>query len=167
MNGLLNFIRDNFSAFVEVMLLIPSRFQIWSVFRIRSASDVIEAVVLVFALALPVGVIFLCDRWMKKYKLGFRASVLLAFLVLSLALALPGLLLSIPRLPYSMTDTFPIVCVGSPVFILVLSVIASLSSRLRNHNPAAGILLLIGAGLLFAYILFTTLTVFLLRLLIT
>ena len=161
MNELISFINDNFSAFVEVMFIIPSRFQI------RYVNDVGEVALLVFALALPLGVIFLCVRLMNKYNLRFTASVLLAFLVLSLTLGLTGFLLSIPRLPSSMSDTFPIVCVGSPVFNLILSVIASFGSRMRNHHPIVGILLLLGAGFLFAYVFFTTFIVFLLHLTIT
>ena len=154
MNGLINFIKDNFSAFVEWMLAIPSEIQIQYV-------DVGEAAVLVFILVLPVGVIFLCDWLMKKHKPGFVGGVLLTFLVLSLTLGLTGFLLSIPRLFESVNYTFPIVCVGSPVFNLVLSVIVSFGSRLRNHHPIAGVLLLLGAGLPFAHIFFTTFIVFL------
>jgi hypothetical protein len=163
----MNFIEDNFSAFLEWMLFIPSNFQIQPVFRIRSVDDVIEAAILVFVLVLPMGVIFLCARWMKKYNLGLPASVLLAFLILSLALGMIGLILSIPRLSYSISDTFPIICVGSPVFNLVLSVIIALGHRLRNHRPIAGALLLFVAGLLFAYVFFTTVTVFLWHLMVT
>ncbi len=155
MNGFVNFIRDNFSAFLEWMLGIPANFQI------RSVNEVGEAAFLIFVLVLPLGVMFLCDRLMKKHKPGFIGGVLLTFLVLSLALGLMGFLLSIPRLSSSVYDTFPVLCVGSPVFNLILSVIASFGSRLRNHHPIAGILLLLGAGLLFAYIFFTTFIVFL------
>jgi len=155
MNGLMNFIKDNFSAFVEVMSFIPSEFQIWH------ASEVaILVLILMFALA----VIFLCNRWMKKYKLGITASVLLTFLVLSLTLGLTGFFFSIPRLFANMFDSFLVVCIGSPVFNLVLGVFASLGHRLRNNHPIAGTILLFGTGLLFAYVLFTTFIVFALRL---
>ena len=154
MNGFVNFIKDNFSAFLEWMLFIPSEIQIQSV-------DVGEAAVLVLILVLPLGVIFLCDWLMKKHKPGFVGGVLLTFLVLSLTLGLTGFLLSIPRLSSSVYDTFPLLCIGSPVFNLIPSVIVSFGSRLRNHHPIAGILLLLGAGLSFAYIFFTTFIVFL------
>jgi hypothetical protein len=152
MNELISLIKDNFSTFVEVMFFIPTRFKVWYWS---------EAVVLIIILAVAVGVIFLSDRLMRKYSLGFPASVLLTFLVLSLTLGLTGFFLSIPRLFESVNYTFPIVCVGSPVFNLILSVIASFGSRLRNHRPIAGILLLLVAGLLFAYIFFSTFIVFL------
>jgi predicted MFS family arabinose efflux permease len=155
MNGLMNLIKDNFSAFVEVMLYIPSRFQIWYVS---------EVVILVFILSLALGVIFLCARLIKKYNLGFAASVLLTFLVLSLTLGLTGFFLSIPQLFRSVSDTFLVVGIGSPVFNLGLSVVASLGNRLRNNYPIAGTLLFCGVGLLFAYVLFTTFTLFALRL---
>src|SRR3990172_1177817 len=89
MNGLINLIKDNFSTFVEVMFFIPTRFKVWYWS---------EAVVLIIILAVAVGVIFLCDRLMHKYNLGFTASVLLTFLNLSLTLGLTGILLSILRL---------------------------------------------------------------------
>ena len=155
MNGLMNFMKGHFSAFIEVMLLIPSEFQI------RYVSEV---VVLVFILALGLAAIFLCDRLMTKYSLGFAASVLLTLLILSLTLGLTGFLLSIPRLSSSVYDTFPLLCIGSPVFNLILSVIASLGHRLRNNHAKAGTLLLFGVGLLFAYVLFTTIIMFTFRL---
>ena len=161
MNDLINFITDNFSAFVEAMFIIPSRFQI------RYVNDVSEAAVLIFILAVAVGVVFLCARLMNKYNLRFAASVLLAFLVLSLTLGLTGFLLSIPRLSASAFDTFLVVCIGSPVFNLALGMMAALGNRLRNHHPIAGAVLLFGVGILFAYVLFTTFIVFLLRLVIT
>lgn len=158
MNELINTLKDEFSAFVEVMLIIPSRFQI------RYVNDVSEVVILIFILAVPMGVIFLCARLMKKYNLGFSDSVLLAFLVLSLTLGLSGLILSIPRLDLISSSPFLIIGIGSPVFNLVLGVIASLGHRLRNGHSKAGILLLFVSGLLFAYVLFTTITVFILGL---
>jgi len=155
MNELINLIRDNFSAFVNAMLIIPSELQVQSVG---------EAAVLVIILVVALAAIFLSARWMKKHNLGFTASILLTFLVLSLTLGLTGFLLSIPRLSSSVYDTFPVFCIGSPVFNLVLSVIASLGHRLRNNHAKAGTLLLFGVGLLFAYVLFTTFIVFALRL---
>ena len=157
MNGLMNLIKDNFSAFVQAMLFIPSEFQIQSV-------GVGEAAVLVFILVVALAAIFLSARWMKKHNLGFTASVLLTFLVLSLTLGLTGFLLSIPRLSSSVYDTFPVLCIGSPVFNLVLSVIASLGHRLRSNHPIAGTLILYGVGFLFAWILFSTFIMFALRL---
>lgn len=158
MSGLIDLVKNNFSTFVEVMFFMPSRVQI------RYVNDVSEVVILVFILAVPVGVIFLCARLMKKYNLGFSASVLVAFLVLSLTLGLTGLLLSIPRLDLISSSPFLIVGIGSPVFNFVLGVIASLGHRLRNGHSKAGMLLLFVAGLIFAYVLFTTLTVFFLSL---
>ena len=152
MNGLINFIRDNFSTFVEVMFFIPTRFKVWYWS---------EAVVLIIILAVAVGVIFLSDRLMRKYSLGFPASVLLTFLVLSLTLGLTGFFLSIPRLFRYVSNEFLIVGIGSPVFNLALGVMAALGNRLRNNHLIAGILLLLVAGLLFAYIFFTTFIVFL------
>ena len=157
-NDLINFITDNFSAFVEVMFIIPSRFQI------RYVNDVSEAAVLIFILAVAVGVVFLCARLMNKYNLRFAASVLLAFLALSLTLGLTGFLLSIPRLFRYVSNEFLIVGIGSPVFDLVLGVMAALGNRLRNHHPIAGALALCGVGFLFAYVLFTTFIMFVLRL---
>ena len=155
MNGLPGFIKDNFSAFLEVMWFIPSEIQI---------RDWYEAALLVFILVVALGVIFLCDRLLKKYNPGFATGALLVFLLLSLTLGLTGLILSIPRLPSSMYNTFPVLCIGSPVFNLVLGVVASLGHRLRNHRPIAGTLLLCGAGFLFAWVLFTTFILFALRL---
>jgi len=155
MNELINLIKENFSTFVEVMVFIPSRFQIWYWE---------EAAVLVFILAFALGVVFLCDRLIKKYDLGFTTSILFTFLVLSLTLGLTGFFLSIPRLNLNPSAPFLIVGIGSPAFTLVLSVIASLGHRLRNNHAKAGTLLLFGVGLLFAYVLFTTFIVFALRL---
>jgi hypothetical protein len=155
MNEFVEFIKDKFSTFVEEMFFIPSEFQIWYWS---------EVAVLVFILVLALGVIFLCDRWMKIYKLRFAASVLLTFLVLSLTLGLTGFLVSIPRLSVSVFDTFMVVCIGSPIFNLVLGVIASFGSRLRNNHPIPGALLLFGAGFVFGYVLFTTFILFVLRL---
>jgi len=157
MNGLIDLIKDKFSAFVELMLFIPSEIQIQSV-------GVGEAAVLVFSLVMAVAAIFLSARWMRKRNLAFTASVLLTFLVLSLTLGLTGFLVSIPRLSVSVFDTFIVVCIGSPVFNLVLGVITSFGSRLRNNHPIAGTLLLFGVGILFAYVLFTTFIFFALRL---
>ena len=155
MNGLINLIKDNFSTFVEVMFFIPTRFKVWYWS---------EAVVLIIILAVAVGVIFLCDRLMRKYSFEFPASVLLAFFVLSLTLGMTGVLLSIPRLFVYVSEPFLLICIGSPVFNLVLGVFAALGHRLRNNHPIAGTLLLCGVGLLFAYLLFTTLAVFFLSL---
>src|SRR3990172_6845624 len=157
MNELMNLIKDNFSAFVELMLFIPSEFQIQSV-------GVGEAAVSVFILVVALAAIFLSARWMKKHNLGFTASVLLTFLVLSLTLGLMGFFLSILRLDLITSAPFLIVGIGSPAFTLVLSVIASLGHRLRNKHAKAGTLLLFGVGFLFAYVLFTTFIVFALRL---
>ena len=140
------------------MLFIPSRFQI------RYVNDAGEAAVLVIVLGLAVGVVFLSARLMKKYRLGFPASVLLTFLVLSLTLGLIGFLLGISRLSSSLYTTFPVLCIGSPVFNLTLSVIVAWGHRLRNHRPITGTLLLGSTGLLFAYILFTTFILFVVRL---
>ena len=155
MNEWINLIRDNFSAFIEVMLFIPSRIQVWYFS---------EAIMLAVILSVALGVVFLSARWMKKYSLGFAASVLLAFLVLSLTLGLTGLLLSIPRLDLISSSPFLIVGIGSPVFNLVLGVVASLGHRLRSNQPIAGTLLLCGTGFVFAYVLFTTFVVFFLSL---
>jgi len=102
MNELMNLIKDNFSAFVELMLFIPSESQIQSV-------GVGEAAVLVFILVVALGVIFLTARWMKKHNPGFTASVLLTFLVLSLTLGLMGFFLSILRLDLITSAPFLIV----------------------------------------------------------
>src|SRR3972149_684263 len=137
MNELISLIKDNFSAFVEVMFFIPTRFKVWYWS---------EAVVLIIILAVAVGVIFLSDRLMRKYSLGFPASVLLTFLVLSLTLGLTGFFLSIPRLFRYVSNEFLIVGIGSPVFNLALGVMAALGNRLRNNHLIAGILLLLVAG---------------------
>jgi len=155
MNGLMNFIKDNFSAFLEAMMFIPSEFQIWYVS---------EVAVLVIILVLALGVIFLCDRLIKKYNLGFTASVLLTFLILSLTLALTGLIISIPRLYLSAFDFFLVVGIGSPAFNIVLSMIATLGNRLHKNYPIAGTLLLCGVGFLFAWILIATFVLFILGL---
>lgn len=157
MNELITLVKDNFSAFEEVMFVISSRFQI------RYINDVGEVAVLIFILAVAVGVVFLSARLMKKYKTGFPASVLLAFLILSLTLGLTGFLLSIPQLSGA-SDTFLVVCIGSPLFNLVLGVMASLGNRLRNDHPVAGALAISGVGFLFAYNLFATFILFALRL---
>ncbi len=157
MNELINIIGDNFSAFMEAMPAISSRFQI------RYVNDVGEAAALVFILAVAMGVVFLCARLMRKYDLGFPASVLVAFLILSLTLGLTGFLLSIPQWS-GVSDTFLVVCIGSPVINLGLGVMASLSNRLRNNHPIAGTLALCGVGFLFAYVLFVTFILFILRL---
>jgi len=151
----MNFVKDNFSAFVEAMFFIPSEMQIlyWD-----------EAAGLVFFLLVALGVIFLSARLIKKYNLGFPSGVLLTFLVLSLTLGLTGFLVSIPRLSVSVLDPFMVICIGSPVFNLVPGVLTSFGSRLRNNHPIAGRILLFGAGILFAYILFTTFIFFALRL---
>ncbi|NOH03497.1 MAG: hypothetical protein HND47_16805 [Chloroflexi bacterium] len=158
MNELINLIRDNFSAFVEAMLFMPSELQIWHWY---------EAAVLAVILALAVGVIFLCDWLMKKYKTGFPSSVLLAFLVLSLPIILTGFLLSILRLDLISSDPFLVVGIGSPVFNLVLGVMASLGNRLRKNHRITGTILLLGTGFLFAWVLFTTFILFVLRLVIS
>lgn len=155
MNELINLIKENFFTFVEVMFFIPSRFQIWYWH---------EAALLVFILALALGVVFLCDRLMKKYNLEFIASALLTFLVLSLTLGLTGFFLSIPRLDLNPSAPFLIVGIGSPVFNLILGVVATLGNRLRNNHPIAGTLILYGVGFPFAYLLFTTFAVFILGL---
>ena|SRR3990172_6603385 len=155
MNELINLIKENFSTFVEVMVFIPSRFQIWYWE---------EAAVLVFILAFALGVVFLCDRLIKKYDLGFTTSILFTFLVLSLTLGLTGFFLSIPRLNLNPSAPFLIVGIGSPVFNLILGVVATLGNRLRNHHPIAGTLILYGVGFPFAYLLFTTFAVFFLSL---
>jgi hypothetical protein len=157
MNGLMNFIKDNFSAFVEAMFFIPSEIQIQYV-------GVGGVAVLVFVLVVALAAIFLAARRMRKHNLRFTASVLFTFLVLSLTLGLTGFFLSIPRLRDGVSYTFPIVCIGSPVFNLVLGVVASWGHRLRNNRPLAGTFLLFGAGILFAYVLFTTILLFAFRL---
>ncbi len=155
MKGLIDVIKDHFSAFVETMLFISSELQIWNWY---------EAALLVIIMGVALGVIFLCDRLMRKYNLGFPASVLLAFLILSLSLGLTGILLSIPRLSVSAFDTCLVVFIGSPVFNIALGVMASWGNRLRVNHLIAGTLLLCGAGFLFAWVLITTLIVFTLRL---
>jgi hypothetical protein len=157
MNELINFIKDKFSAFVELMIFIPSELQI-------SSTGVSELAVLVFILVVALAAIFLSARWMKKYNPGLAGSVLLAFLILSLTLGLTGFLLSIPQLSVSASDTFLVLCIGSPVFNLILGVMAALGNRLRNNRPIAGALLLCATGFLFAYVLFTTFILFALRL---
>jgi hypothetical protein len=122
---LITFVKEKFSAFIEAMLVISNRFQI------QYVNDVGEAAILVFILAVAVGVVFLSTRLMRKYNTGFSASVLLEFLVLSLTLVLTGFVLSIPQLSGA-SDTFPILCIGSPVFTLALGVMASIGSRLRT-----------------------------------
>lgn len=154
MNGLINIVKDNFSAFIEAMFVISSRFQI------RYINDVGEVVVLIFILAVAVGVVFLSARLMKKYKTGFPAGVLLAFVVLSLTLGLTGFLLSIPRLFRYVSNEFLIVGIGSPVFNLALGVMTALGNRLRNTHLIAGTLALCVTGFLFAYLLFVTFIVF-------
>ena len=158
MNGLLDIIKDHFSAFVEAMLFISSELQIWNWY---------EAALLVIILGVALGVIFLCDHLMRKYNLGFPASVLLAFLILSLSLGLTGILLSIPRFSVSAFDTFLVVFIGSPVFNIALGVMASWGSRLRKINPIAGTLILCGAGFLFSWILLTTFIMFVFRVVTT
>lgn len=139
------------------MLVISNRFQI------QYVNDVGEAAILVFILAVAVGVVFLSTRLMRKYNTGFSASVLLEFLVLSLTLVLTGFVLSIPQLSGA-SDTFPILCIGSPVFTLALGVMASIGSRLQDNHPLAGRLTLFVTGFLFAYILFVAFILFALRL---
>ncbi|HLE15904.1 MAG TPA: hypothetical protein VI776_14235 [Anaerolineales bacterium] len=155
MNGTSNFILDNFYTFFRVMLLIPSKIQSWQ------GDDVALAV---FFLILAMPVIFLCDRLMKKYDLGFAANVLLAFLVLSLAEGLMGLIMSIPRLLVSASRPFLVLGIGTPVINIALGVIASLGNRLRKKYPKAGAFLLCGVGFPFAWVLATTFVLFFLGL---
>lgn len=156
MNGLIGLFKDKFSVFLEAILFIPSALQIW---------HVSEVVVLVFILVLALSAVFLCARLMAKYSLGFTAGVWLAFSIMSLILGLIGCFLSIPQLyARSTVDTFMVVCMGSPVFTLFLGVLTSLGSRVRNNYPKAGMLLLYGAGFLFAWVLLTTFILFALRL---
>jgi hypothetical protein len=154
MNELITLVKDNFSAFIEAMFVISSRFQI------RYVNDVGEVTVLVVILAVALGVVFLSARLMKKYKTGFSAGVLLAFLALSLTLGLTGFLLSIPRLFRYVSNEFLIVGIGSPLFNLALGVMTALGNRLRKNHPMAGTLALCGVGFLFAYLLFVTFIVF-------
>jgi hypothetical protein len=155
MNGWMDFLIGYFSVFFEVMFLIPSQFKIWYWH---------EAALLGLILAVALGVIFLCDWLVKKYTPGFTASVLLTFLVLSLTLGLTGFFLSIPRLALNPLAPFLIVGLGSPVFNIVLGVIATLGNLLSRKHPKAGTLLLSVVGLLFAYVLLTTFAVFFLSL---
>ena len=152
MTGLMTFIKDNFSVFLEVMFFVPS-----SSFQISYVSEV---VLLVFILTLALTVIFLCDRLLKKYDLRFTTSVLLTFLVLSLTLGLTGIFLSILRLDMNMSNAFVAVGIGSPIFNLVLGVIASVGNRLRKNHPKTSTLLLCGVGFLFAWVLLTTFLIF-------
>src|SRR3989304_3412364 len=112
MNGLMNFIKDNFSAFVNAMLIIPSELQVQSVG---------EAAVLVIILVVALAAIFLSARWMKKHNLGFTASVLLTFLVLSLTLGLMGFFLSILRLDLITSAPFFIFGIGFASFTPLLT----------------------------------------------
>jgi hypothetical protein len=155
MNGWMDFLIGHFSVFFEVMFFIPTRFQIWYWS---------EAALLGLILAVALGVIFLCNWLMKKYNLGLTASVTLTFLILSLTLGLTGFLLSIPRLDLNLLAPFLIVSLGSPVFNILLGVVATLGNRLSRNHPKAGTLLLVGVGTLFAYVLLTTFAVFFLSL---
>ena len=155
MNGLMNFLIGYFSVFFEVMFFMPTQFQVWYWS---------EAALLVFILVVALGVIFLCDRLVKKYNLRFAASVLLTFLVLSLTLGLTGFIVSIPRLDLKPLVPFLIVGLGSPVFNIVLGVVAALGNRLSQNHPKASAFILFGVGLLFAYVLLTTFAVFVLSL---
>jgi len=96
----------------------------------------------------------------KKSDLGFAASALRTFLVLSLVVGLTGVFMSITALGRNPSGPFLIVAIGSPVFNIVLSVIATMGNRLRVNSPKAGALLLIGVGFLFAWVLVTTFAVF-------
>lgn len=147
----MNFVREQLSAYVEVMVFAATRL------RLRHWS---EAAVIGLILIVALGVIFLCDRWMKNYRLRFAAGAVLSSLVLSLAVGVMGLLLSLPRLFSAVRDTFPVVCIGSPAFILTLGLLISFGSRLRHRRPLSGLAILLGAWLLSAYIFFATFIVF-------
>jgi len=110
-------------------------------------------------LILAVSLIFLCDWLVRKFNLGFAAGVILTLLILSLAVGLTGLFMSIPSLGNA-AGPFLIVGSGSPVFNIVLSVIASLGNRLKKKYPKAGGAILCGVGFLFASALATTFVVF-------
>lgn len=155
MNGWMDFLMGYFFVFFEVMIFVPTRFKVWYWS---------EGVLLISILVAALGAIFLCHWLMKKYHLGFAAGVLLTFLLLSLTLGLTGLFVSIPRLDLNPTIPFLIVGLGSPVFNIVLGVIVALGNRLSRSHPKPGALLLFGAGILFAYVLLTTVAVFALSL---
>jgi len=144
MNGLMDFLIGYFSVFFEVMFFIPTRFKVWYWH---------EAALLGLILAVALGVIFLCNWLMKKYNLGFTASVLLTFLILS-----------IPRLDLNPSIPFLIVGLGSPVLNIALSLVAALGNRWSQNYPKAGTLFLFGVGILFANVLLTTFAVFFLSL---
>src|SRR3990172_3667064 len=155
MNGLMDFLLGYFSVFFEVMFFIPTRLKVWYWH---------EAALLGLILAVALGVIFLCNWLMKKYNLGFTASVLLTFLILSLTLGLTGVLLSIPRLDLNPSIPFLIVGLGSPVLNIALSLVAALGNRWSQNYPKAGTLFLFGVGILFSNVLLTTFAVFFLSL---
>jgi hypothetical protein len=147
----MNFIRDPLSAYVEVMVFASTRL------RVRHWG---EAAVMGLILIVAAGVVFVCDRWLKKHRLSFAAGALVSFLVLGMVVGGMGLLLSLPRLPSSLRDTFPVVCVGSPAFILTLGLLISFGSRLRHRRPIAGVGILLWAWLFSAYFFFVTFIVF-------
>lgn len=155
MDGWMDFPLGYFSAFFRIMFFAPTRFKVWYWS---------EGVLLISILVAALGVIFLCAWLMKKYRPGFAASVLLTFLVLSLTLGLTGIIMSIPRLDLRPAIPFLIVGLGSPIFNIVLGVIVALGDRLSRRHPKGGALLLFGAGILFAYVLLTTVAVFALSL---
>ena len=98
MNGFMNFIKDTFPAFLEWMLFfISNSFQLPSVAEVAFLGSI---------LALALGVMFVCDRLMKKHNSRYTGGLLLTFF------------------------------------------------------PKAGVLLLYGAGILFAWVLLASLMVF-------
>jgi hypothetical protein len=153
MRELLNLIMESFSDYFWVMFQVPS-ILILSERGGRGGRLALSAFILILAISL----IFLCDRLVKKYALGFAAGVILTFFVLSLAVGLIGLLMSLMSISRlgSASGTFLTVCSGSAVINIVLSLIAAMGNRLKNKSPKAWAALLCGVGFLYAWSLATT-----------
>ena len=161
MRELLNLIMESFSDYFWVMFQVPS-ILILSERGGRGGRLVISAFLLILAISL----IFLCDRLVKKYALGFTAGVILRFFLLSLTVGLIGMLMglmSISRLEGA-SGTFLAVFLGSAVINIVLSLVAAMGNRLKNKSPTAGAALLCGVGFLYAWSLATTFLAFVGRL---
>src|SRR3990172_50275 len=81
---------ESISYYFSVMFQVPA-ILILSERGGRGGRLAVSALLLILAISL----IFLSERLVKKYALGFAAGVLLRFIVLSLAVGLIGLLMSL------------------------------------------------------------------------
>jgi hypothetical protein len=147
----LNLMRESFPLYFRMMYAAPS--------LLIEGWQGTGAATLIFLLILAIAIIFLCERQVRKRELEFTLGVIFTTLVLSLTVVLIGLLMSILS---SGNVLFPVAIVGcdSPVLNIVLGVLVVLSSQLKNNFRKAGIVILYGAGFLFAWALAATTIIF-------